>query len=119
MAGRLDNKVCIVTGASSGQGRAGAEAFAREGALLVLSDVDAEGLEETAARCRKLGSEPILHVGDLTKEPPNQELMDLAAEQGVELSDERAARAAAAGQAERMRERLLSGATEGPISPDE
>ena len=46
MAGRLDNKVCIVTGASSGQGRAGAEAFAREGALLVLSDVDAELLRE-------------------------------------------------------------------------
>src|SRR5437016_7264357 len=34
-----------------------------------------------------------------------QELMDLAAAQGVELSDERAARAAAAGQAERLRER--------------
>jgi NAD(P)-dependent dehydrogenase (short-subunit alcohol dehydrogenase family) len=78
MAGRLDNKVCVITGASSGQGRAGAEAFAREGALLVLSDVDTEGLEETAGRCRKLGVDPVLHVGDLTGETANQELMDLA-----------------------------------------
>lgn len=38
-----------------------------------------------------------------------QELLDLASEHGVELSDERARRAAAAGQADRLRERLLSG----------
>jgi putative membrane protein len=38
-----------------------------------------------------------------------QQLMDLAAEQGIELSEERAARAAAAGQADHLRERLLSG----------
>jgi cytochrome c oxidase assembly factor CtaG len=41
-----------------------------------------------------------------------QELLDLAAERGIELSDERAARAAASGQAARLRERLLSGAPE-------
>jgi 3-oxoacyl-[acyl-carrier protein] reductase len=78
VTGRLTNKVCIVTGASSGQGRAGAEAFAREDALLILSDVDAEGLEETAARCRKLEIEPILHVGDLTREAANEDLVNLA-----------------------------------------
>ena len=38
-----------------------------------------------------------------------QELMDLAAERGIALSDDRAARAAAAGQADRLRERLLTG----------
>ncbi len=46
-----------------------------------------------------------------------QELLDLAAERGIELSDERAARAAAAGQADRLRERLLSGAG-GPAEAD-
>ena len=40
-----------------------------------------------------------------------QELMDLAAEHGIELSDERAARAARAGRAEALRERILAGAT--------
>lgn len=37
-----------------------------------------------------------------------QALMDLAAERGIELSDERAARAAAAGTGDRLRERILS-----------
>jgi putative membrane protein len=37
-----------------------------------------------------------------------QQLLDLASEQGMPLSDERAARAAAAGSAPRLRERLLS-----------
>jgi len=43
-----------------------------------------------------------------------QSLLDFAAEHGVELSDERAARAAAAGSGQRLRERILSGAGEGP-----
>jgi putative membrane protein len=43
-----------------------------------------------------------------------QELMDWAAEHGIELSDDRAARAAASGGAERLRERLLSGASGQP-----
>jgi putative membrane protein len=47
-----------------------------------------------------------------------QELMDLAAERGIDLSDERAARAAAAGQTERLRERLL-GASAGRPPDDE
>ena len=45
-----------------------------------------------------------------------QALMDLAAERGIELSDERAARAARAGSTERLRERLLAGA---PIDSSE
>jgi cytochrome c oxidase assembly factor CtaG len=39
-----------------------------------------------------------------------QELLDLAAQRGIELSDERARRAARAGRTERLRERLLAGA---------
>lgn len=40
---RLHDKVAIVTGAASGIGRSTAILFAREGARLVLSDVDAQG----------------------------------------------------------------------------
>jgi len=47
MAGRLDTKVAIITGAASGIGRATAIAFAREGARLVIADFNEEGLEET------------------------------------------------------------------------
>jgi NAD(P)-dependent dehydrogenase (short-subunit alcohol dehydrogenase family) len=47
MSGRLTDKIVIITGAGSGQGRAGAVLFAREGAKLALCDVDMDGLAET------------------------------------------------------------------------
>ena len=43
---RLKGKVAIVTGAASGIGRSTAILFAREGARLVLNDIDAQGLNE-------------------------------------------------------------------------
>ncbi|MFW6067697.1 MAG: SDR family NAD(P)-dependent oxidoreductase [Myxococcota bacterium] len=48
MAGRLEGKRAIVTGAASGIGRASAVRFAEEGARVVLCDVDHEGLDATA-----------------------------------------------------------------------
>jgi 3-oxoacyl-[acyl-carrier protein] reductase len=47
--GFLDNKVVAITGASSGLGRAYAEAMAAEGARLLLNDVDTNALAESAA----------------------------------------------------------------------
>jgi NAD(P)-dependent dehydrogenase (short-subunit alcohol dehydrogenase family) len=45
---RLQDKVCIVTGAGSGIGRASAEMFAREGAIVVVTDIAAKAAEEVA-----------------------------------------------------------------------
>jgi NAD(P)-dependent dehydrogenase (short-subunit alcohol dehydrogenase family) len=47
MAGRLDGKVCVVTGSGGSMGRATALTFAREGALLVGCDIAVEAAEET------------------------------------------------------------------------
>jgi len=61
VAGRLDGKVALITGASSGLGRVGAELFAAEGASVVVADladgddvvsaIDAAGGEATFVRC--------------------------------------------------------------------
>jgi NAD(P)-dependent dehydrogenase (short-subunit alcohol dehydrogenase family) len=47
MAGILDGKVALITGAGSGIGQATSRIFAREGAKLVLADVVEEGGNQT------------------------------------------------------------------------
>lgn len=54
---RLENKVVIITGAGSGIGRETALLFAKEGAKVVVADVNEEGGEETAAEIKKNGGE--------------------------------------------------------------
>jgi 3(or 17)beta-hydroxysteroid dehydrogenase len=47
---RVEGKVAIITGAASGLGRADAETLAREGARVVVTDVNAAGVEQLAAQ---------------------------------------------------------------------
>jgi NAD(P)-dependent dehydrogenase (short-subunit alcohol dehydrogenase family) len=51
MAGRLQGKVCVITGAGSGMGRDAAILFTDEGASVCVADVDAAAAEQTAALC--------------------------------------------------------------------
>lgn len=67
MANRLDQRVAIVTGAARGIGQASATAFAREGARVVVVDVDEAG-EETAQHIRALGKEAVFAAIDVTRE---------------------------------------------------
>ncbi len=67
MAGRMQGKVVLVTGAGSGIGRASALAFAREGAKVVVSDIDAAGGEETVRLARAAGGEAAFIRADVTK----------------------------------------------------
>ena len=61
----LDNKVALITGASSGIGRAVALICAREGAKIVVSDVNEKDGEETAALVRAKGGDAIFVAADV------------------------------------------------------
>ena len=61
----LKDKVALVTGASSGIGRAIALVWAREGAKVVVSDVNAPGGEETAALVRAAGGDALFVAADV------------------------------------------------------
>jgi len=54
MAGRLAGKVALLTAAAAGIGRGTAEAFVREGARVIATDIDVAGLEGLDADKRKL-----------------------------------------------------------------
>lgn len=50
MSGRVENKVCVITGAARGLGLAAAEALVREGARVLMTDVDVKEGERQADR---------------------------------------------------------------------
>lgn len=62
----LQDKVCLITGAGRGIGRATALLFAQHGAKLVLSDLDAAPLEEVAGKIKEMGRPVVLCAGDVT-----------------------------------------------------
>ena len=68
MAGMLEGKIALITGAGSGIGRATAKIFAREGARLVLGDVVEAGGNETLAMIKELGADGIFVKSDVANE---------------------------------------------------
>jgi len=64
---RLQNKGAIITGASSGIGRATAILFAQEGARVVLVDINDEGGEQTLATIHQKGGDAIYVHADQAK----------------------------------------------------
>lgn len=73
--GMLQDKVAIITGASSGIGRATAMLFAAEGAALVLNARGKSGLENVAEAIRSQGGSVHLVVGDVGQPDTHAELV--------------------------------------------
>ncbi|NLF77572.1 MAG: SDR family oxidoreductase, partial [Chloroflexi bacterium] len=76
----LQNKVAIVTGASSGIGRAIALAFAREGVKVVVGDVARDGGEETVRLIKEQGGEAIFVPCDVSQSAQVEALVKRAVE---------------------------------------
>jgi NAD(P)-dependent dehydrogenase (short-subunit alcohol dehydrogenase family) len=78
---RVRGSVVVVTGASSGIGRATAEAFARKGCAVVLAARREEALEEVADRCeRHRGAQALVVPTDVTDLPAVQDFAGRAVE---------------------------------------
>ncbi|RWZ67936.1 SDR family oxidoreductase [Labedella populi] len=65
---RLEGRAAFITGAASGIGRAQALLFAREGARVVVADLDADGAERVAAQIRTEGGDAVSTGIDITDE---------------------------------------------------
>ncbi len=75
MAGMLDDKVALVTGAASGIGRATALAFARAGARVITCDIDQAGGEQTLAKIEAEHGKAEFFRTDVTQASQVEELI--------------------------------------------
>ena len=78
MAGHVEGKVALVTGGASGIGRATALTFAREGAKVVIADMNEDGGQQTVHLITEKGGEAIFVRTDVSKAVEVQALISQA-----------------------------------------
>ena len=77
---KLVEKVAIVTGAGSGFGRASAILFAKEGAKVVVADIDQQNGQETLKTIQDNGGEAVFVKVDVSKEQEVEQMIHTAVE---------------------------------------
>src|SRR5215510_11001474 len=80
MPGQLDGKVALVTGGASGIGRATALTFAREGAKLIIADMNTDGGQQTVHLITEQGGEAVFVRTDVSNAVEVQALISTAVE---------------------------------------
>ena len=73
---QLENKVAIITGAASGMGKAMAKGYAKEGASVVIADLDADAATEVAESINSDGGDAIAIQYDVTDIQQSRDLVD-------------------------------------------
>jgi NAD(P)-dependent dehydrogenase (short-subunit alcohol dehydrogenase family) len=73
---QLENKVAIITGAASGMGKAMAKGYAKEGASVVIADLDADAATEVAESINNDGGNAIAIKYDVTDIQQSRDLVD-------------------------------------------
>src|SRR2546421_13028064 len=82
--GRIDGKVAVITGAASGMGRATALRFAKEGAAIVVADLNSQAGEQTLAEIASAGGQAVFQHTDVSSDRDLKALIDRAvAEYGL------------------------------------
>jgi NAD(P)-dependent dehydrogenase (short-subunit alcohol dehydrogenase family) len=74
----LGGRIALITGGSSGQGRAAAVLFAEHGARIVVADIDDDGAGETIAMVDEVGSSGIAVHADISRRSDCDAMVDAA-----------------------------------------
>lgn len=77
---RLQNKVCIITGAASGMGESEAIAFAQQGAKLIIADMNLEQANQVVEKIINAGGEAFAFQVDVTQFDQLQQLVEFTLE---------------------------------------
>jgi len=72
---KLENRVAIITGAGGGIGRACAREFAKEGARVVIADINSAGAQETLKQIQSAGGDAVVVETDVASPDSVQKLV--------------------------------------------